>query len=123
MSTSRLAAGAAAAIAALLTAAGCGDTGDAASAEAPGGSCRTVTVSIGDFRFEPATIAVHRCDRVVWENDHDQAHTSTGQGDQTWSSGSLEPGERSEPVELRRDGTFAYVCALHPFMKGQVEVS
>jgi plastocyanin len=56
-------------------------------------------------------------------NAHDQAHTSTGTGDQDWSTGNIQPGASSEPVTFDDAGTFTYICALHPFMKGEVEVS
>ncbi len=105
--------------------AGCGDTGDDAAAAAACGpdDGRTVVVAIPDFSFEPEPVAVDRCDRVVWQNDHDQAHTSTGDGQVRWSTGNLAPGQRSEPVRFEEPGAQTYLCALHPFMTGTVEVT
>ncbi len=108
----------------------CGDddpTPAAASADAPadcgaeGGD--TVTVSIPEFLFEPTPVEIAACDSVVWTNAHDQAHTSTGTGDQDWSTGNLQAGVDSEPVRFESAGSFTYICALHPFMKGTVEVA
>jgi plastocyanin len=102
------------------------ETGDATPDEAidcaasPG---ETVTVDIGDFVFDPTPVQVGVCDSVVWTNVHTQAHTSTGQGDKTWSTGNVQAEETSEPVLFDAAGDFAYICALHPFMKGTVEVS
>ena len=102
--------------------AACGDdepTPSAAGAE----DCETVTVDIGDFAFEPTPVDVGVCDSVVWTNAHDQAHTSTGDGDVAWSTGNLAPGETSEPVTFDDTGEHTYICALHPFMQGVVSVT
>jgi plastocyanin len=105
----------------------CGDTtaddpaaGGADCASSPG---ETVTVEIPEFAFSPDPVQVGECDSVVWKNVHDQAHTSTGKGDQAWSTGNIAPGSQSDPVPFEDAGSFAYICALHPFMQGTVEVS
>ncbi len=105
--------------AALLPA--CGD--DAATTRVGAGDCREVTVEIGDFRFEPTPVEIGACDSVVWTNAHDQAHTSTGNGTVTWSTGDLAPGATSEPVLFEEAGEHTYICALHPFMQGVVTVT
>ena len=83
----------------------------------------TVTVEIGDFLFDPEALEITAGQSVVWENVHDQAHTSTGNGDQDWNTQNVAPGESSDPVLFEDAGTFTYICALHPFMHGTVEVS
>jgi len=107
--------------------AGCGDTGDDEAGAGPSGcdgeDGSTVVVEIPEFAFEPEPVAVRACDSVAWTNGHDQAHTSTGDGAQRWSTGNLGPGDRSEPVRFEAPGTYTYLCALHPFMTGTVEVS
>ena len=106
---------------------GCGDTSDSTDPEdetacgADDGD--TVTVEIGDFMFDPTPVPVERCDTVAWTNMHDQAHTSTGNGDQTWTTGNVAPGATSEAVRFEEAGSFTYLCALHPFMEGAVEVA
>lgn len=108
---------------------GCGDTtSDERSSDQPAGDCTTdrgatVAVEIPEFVFSPTPVAISACDSVVWKNTHTQAHTSTGNGDQTWTTGNLAPDAESEPVLFEESGTFTYICALHPFMKGTVEVS
>lgn len=107
-----------------LGSAGCGATADGAGAAGPGCTGgETVTVEIPEFAFAPDPVQISACDAVVWLNAHDQAHTSTGTGSQTWTTGDLAPGARSEPVRFESTGSFAYQCALHPFMQGTVEVS
>lgn len=119
-----------------LTFAACGDTGDgdedaaaeepngeAPSGEATAGDCETVTVDIPEFAFEPDPVEIKACDSIVWSNSHSQPHTSTGNGEQTWSTGNIDSGESGEPVAFDDSGTFTYICALHPFMQGTVEVA
>jgi plastocyanin len=127
---------ASAALLAGLVLAGCGDDDtDATESDTteeptatPAADCEastgeTVTVEIGDFLFDPTPVEVQPCDSVVWTNTHDQAHTSTGNGTQTWNTGNLGPGDSSDPVLFETSGAQTYICALHPFMKGTVEVA
>lgn len=98
-----------------------GPAGEAVDcAGTPGG---TVTVEIPDFEFAPDPVQVDACDALVWSNTHDQAHTSTGNGDFSWSTGNIAAGSEGEPIVFDAAGEFTYMCALHPFMKGTVEVS
>jgi len=83
----------------------------------------TVTVEIPEFTFDPDPVEVGVCDSVMWSNEHDQAHTSTGEGDRAWNTGNIAPGEESEPVRFDAIGEQTYICALHPFMQGTVVVS
>jgi plastocyanin len=112
----------------------CGDTeadepeaADTGGAMAEGADCgdegETITVEIPEFAFAPDPIEISACDSVVWENTHTQAHTSTGKGDQAWNTGNVAAGEASEAVRFEQAGSFAYICALHPFMTGTVEVA
>ena len=116
--------------------AGCGDTttdedaGEAPSPTDEGAAvdCDAdpgdlVTVTIPEFAFQPDPVEISACDSVAWENTHTQAHTSTGDGDQQWSTGNLAAGATSEPVRFEAAGEFTYICALHPFMQGTVQVS
>lgn len=128
--TTLLAAGATALVG-LVALTGCGDTtADEPTANEPtvGEGCarragETVTVEIPEFAFAPSPVRIGTCDSVVWENAHDQAHTSTGKGDKAWSTGNIAPGSGSDPVRFEEPGSFTYICALHPFMEGVVEVA
>lgn len=112
-----------AALTALTALAGCGDTTTDEAAGCEPGAGETVTVEIGDFVFDPTPVEIAPCDSVVWTNVHSQPHTSTGQGEQAWSTGNLQEGDASEPVRFEAAGDFTYICALHPFMEGSVQVS
>lgn len=97
-----------------------GATGEPVDCATPG---ETVTVDIGDFEFLPERVQVAACDEIVWNNTHTQPHTSTGNGDASWSTGNIAAAVESDPIAFDTPGEFAYMCALHPFMKGVVEVS
>lgn len=118
------------ATAGLFGLAACGDTTDDASGTAPeeAQDCgtdtgETVEVEIPEFAFEPDPVSVEVCDSVVWVNSHTQPHTSTGDGAGTWNTGNIAPGEQSDPILFDEAGERTYICALHPFMTGTVEVA
>ena len=125
MSTTGKAVAASLTLVAILGVAACGDTSDDAAepVDCSSRSGDTVMVEIGDFLFDPTPVQVEACDSVVWHNGHTQAHTSTGDGDQAWNTGNIQPDASSEPVAFPAAGEFSYKCALHPFMKASVEVS
>jgi len=76
--------------------------------------------TISGFAFRPATITVKVGTTVRWTNRDDAPHTVTA------ASGSFTSAElRRGGVYARRfaaAGTYAYLCALHPGMKGRVVV-
>jgi uncharacterized surface anchored protein len=73
-----------------------------------------------DYSFSPKSITVHAGDKVTWKNDGKapEGHTATGKG---FDSGILHTGQTYSHV-FSQPGNFAYVCTLHPFMKGTVTV-
>jgi len=91
--------------------------------EAGAAGGETVTVEIGEFVFEPTPVEVGVGDSVVWANVHDQPHTASGNGDQPWDTANIAPGATSDPVVFDEAGTYTYICGLHPFMEGTVDVS
>lgn len=100
-----------------------GAPADRSETMAPADRADSVTVEIPDFRFDPDPVRVKVGTSVVWHNGHDQAHTSTGAGAMRWNTHNIAPGATSAPVTFDEPGTYPYFCALHPFMKGTVEVS
>ena len=69
-----------------------------------------MTVEIGNFVFTPTPVKVAVCDSVVWKNTHNQAHTSTGNGDKSWNTGNIAPGAsapRSSSTRRARSPTCA----------------
>jgi plastocyanin len=82
-------------------------------------------VQIKDFVYAPATITVPAGTTVTFTNDDSSPHTATSGTSQTpdgvFDSGTLTKGD-SKTIKLTKPGTFAYYCAIHPFMKATVSV-
>lgn len=82
----------------------------------------TATVVIERSRFEPASVTVPPGTTVRWTNldPFDHTVTATG-GPLTYDSGRFGEQETFE-VTFTEPGTYAYVCTLHPTMRGTVTV-
>ena len=75
-------------------------------------------VSIDNFSFTPATLAVEKGTHVVWTNRDDIPHTVVDtQG--RFKSKVLDTDDKWEYV-FGEAGTFEYFCSIHPHMKGKV---
>jgi plastocyanin len=83
---------------------------------------RVVRVTIHGFSYSPKRVVVSPGTRIVWTNQDSDPHTVTsdaaGGG---LSSQALDTGGRFAAV-VRRAGTIAYHCTIHPFMHGAVVV-
>jgi plastocyanin len=77
-----------------------------------------VTVEIKNFAFQPETVTIGVRGRVTWINKDDGQHTVVGKD---FDSGTLGLDE-SFSYEFINPGTYAYKCALHPYMEGKVVV-
>jgi plastocyanin len=80
----------------------------------------TAIVHIKDFAYHPPTIRVHVGDTVEFINDDGDAHTVTAV-DKTFDSGGLDTHETWTKT-FTKAGSYAYFCALHPYMKAIVVV-
>jgi plastocyanin len=87
----------------------------AASEPAP---AATVAVAMKDYAFAPKDISVPAGTTVVWTNADDDDHNVKGAGlsSATFGKGGTYSHTFGSP------GSFAYVCSLHPQMKGTVTV-
>jgi plastocyanin len=79
-----------------------------------------VHVEIRNFAFLPARLVVSAGTRVVWQNHDGDPHTVTTYG-RGFASPAIVTGGRFALV-LRKPGTYAYYCTIHPFMHGVVVV-
>ena len=77
------------------------------------------TVEIARFAFAPATLRAKVGSVVTWRNSDAAPHTATGRG---FSSPRLRKGA-SFRYRFTRAGSYAYVCALHPGMRGRILVA
>ncbi len=79
-----------------------------------------VDVDIEGFAFTPAIAQVAAGQEIRWRNRDGATHTVTFTGIGV-DSGALGNGA-TFTHEFAAPGTYAYVCAIHPSMKGTVEV-
>jgi plastocyanin len=83
----------------------------------------TATVATGDFFFRPAYTRIEPGDTVTWTVLEGSPHTATSQpsAPAPFDSGELLPGQ-SFSFAFAAAGRYAYICDIHPFMKGVVQV-
>ena len=80
----------------------------------------THTVVIAAMKFEPESLTVKRGDTIVWVNKDFFPHTATAQ-DRGFDSRDIGTNKRWKYV-AKKDGTFPYICTLHPTMRGTLIV-
>jgi plastocyanin len=79
-------------------------------------------VEVVDYGFSPGQMVVHVGATVTFVNQGSDGHDVTGSGPGgDWRSGPLAPGERYSRA-FGLPGTYAYVCTIHPEMRGSVVV-
>jgi len=86
-----------------------------ASTAAPSASA---VVLAKNLAFSPKTVSVKVGGKVTWQFEDTQAHNVKGDGldSPTMTSGSW-------LFTFTKAGAYHYLCTIHPFMKGTVEVS
>ena|SRR5581483_5043953 len=77
-------------------------------------------VQIQNDAFNPARLTIGTGQTVTFTNRDDDAHTVTA-NDGTFDSKGIDTGQ-SWSHQFDKPGTYAYFCALHPFMKGTIVV-
>jgi plastocyanin len=116
------------ALVAVLTVGACGgddksDNGKGAKpASGKGPLSGEAPVRIVNFEFKPKTVAVKPGTKVTWINDdtniHDIKDTSPLA---TPVSDSMSKGDKFS-ITYAEPGSYNYVCGIHPYMTGTVEV-
>ena len=80
----------------------------------------THNVSIESMQFQPDVVSGSRGDTIVWTNKDLFPHTVTStSGD--FDSHEIKPGE-SWTYRASKAGDLAYICSIHPTMKGTLKV-
>ena len=77
------------------------------------------TIVIDGLKYEPETMTAKVGDRVVWINKDPFPHTVTVAGG--FDSHEIAAG-KSWTYTPRKAGEYAYICTLHPTMKGTLRV-
>ena len=81
----------------------------------------SVTVSIGDDKFDPGTVTVAPGTTVKWVNNGQHKHTVTADKGE-WDSGDMTAGA-TYTATFNTPGTFTYNCRYHKDMKGTIVVT
>ena len=89
---------------------------------APSTAAGTVTASIIDFEFDPATVSAKVGDVISWTNDGATPHTATVDDHGACATAQLAVGQ-SGAISFTAAGTYPFHCAVHPTMKGTIEIS
>ena len=76
-------------------------------------------VVIDGLKYEPETLTVRRGDTIIWTNKDPFPHTVTAPG--KFDSHDI-PAGGSWKYVARTAGDYAYICTLHPNMKGTLRV-
>ena len=80
----------------------------------------SVSVDIAKFAFAPKDLTVAVGTHVVWTNKDETPHTVTS-SDRSFASKGMDTNDRFEHT-FDREGDFAYLCTVHPYMTGTVHV-
>jgi plastocyanin len=111
----------------LLVLAACGQTPTSAPAPTAALAASTPVPVAGDpqvvienFSFTPPTLTIAVGTTVTWVNHDDIVHTVTSQ-DKTFASSPLDTNDHFS-FRFTTPGTYAYYCAIHPIMTGQIIV-
>ena len=70
----------------------------------------------------PERVEVDAGTSVVWDNRDAAPHTATAADEKTFDTKVLKKAQKSRAVTFDKPGEYAYICDLHPFMKGTVVV-
>jgi plastocyanin len=97
-------------------------SGGGEAACAPSTETGTVTATIANFAFDPASITASVGDVVTWTNNDSAAHTATMSSEAACTTENLANGA-SGSIVFNVAGSYEYFCKIHPQMTGTVEVS
>lgn len=105
-----------------IGAAGCGSSStDSSPTKKAGEAAASGTVSMRNLAFEPTRSTVKVGQKVTWTNNDTVDHNVTATRGAKFMSQAFGKG-RTYSYTPRRPGIIAYVCTLHPGMKGTLVV-
>jgi plastocyanin len=83
-----------------------------------GAAPASATVHMAGKSFSPSSVTIATGGSVTFLNDDDREHTATGDA---FDTGVLNPGSQSRET-FGSAGTFSFLCAIHPDMRGTINV-
>ena len=112
-------------MAALASTAGLAACGSSAhpGAAPQGGSGGSDTIVIRNFAFEPSTLVVAPGAKVTVRNTDSATHTVTASGStKAFDTGDIAAGSVVTFTAPTTAGSYAYICQIHQFMHGTLQV-
>jgi plastocyanin len=89
---------------------------------APSSETGTVTATMANIAFNPASITASVGDTITWTNNDSAQHTATVTSDPTCTTETLSNGA-SGGIVFNTAGSYEFFCKIHPSMTGTIEVS
>jgi plastocyanin len=80
-----------------------------------------VTVKIRNFKYEPAILRINANETVKFVNEDEEPHTATAENG-SFDSKALDTNQ-TFTYTFAKAGSYPYICAIHPFMKGTITVT
>jgi plastocyanin len=108
----------------VLALAGCGNDTAKESTAPPAGGAGTGQIAVQGFAFKPEKATVKAGTKVTWTFKDDAAHNvvpAAGAAEPT-KSPDLKSGGTYD-FTFTKAGTFEYICGIHEYMTGTVEVT
>jgi len=97
-----------------------GSSSSGSRTAAPAAATGTV-VHIKNYAFSPSTLRVTAGAKVTFVNDDSMVHTATATNG-SFDTGHINPGA-SKTVTVRGSGSIPYMCEIHQFMHGQLQIT
>ncbi len=82
-----------------------------------------VRLVIENFTFNPADLQVRPGAKVTVINRDSTSHTVTATGDKAFDTGTIRGGATATFTAPSTPGSYAYLCTIHPNMKGTLTVT
>ena len=77
-------------------------------------------ISIQNFHFMPETLTIKAGTAVTWVNRDEEPHNVVSL-DRVFRSKAIDGGEKFTAT-FDKPGTYNYICAVHPHMRGKIVV-
>lgn len=86
------------------------------------GSVATTTITIKNFKYEPASITVSPGAKITVVNEDSAPHTVTSTGSEKFDTGRLAGAKTGSFTAPDAPGIYEYLCTIHEYMRGTVVV-
>lgn len=98
-------------------------TGCGSSQRPAGAASAPDTIVIRNFAFQPSTLVVQPGAKVTVRNTDPAEHTVTAAGSsKAFNTGNIQAGQTATFTAPSRPGSYPYICEIHQYMHGTLQV-